>query len=81
MHVSATFGVRLAAVLLLLALSAGASARSTISVAPGGDLQAAINGASGGDVINLTAGATYTGNFVLPVHGGNGAVTIRTASR
>jgi hypothetical protein len=78
MHVSATFGVRLAAVLVLLALSGGASARSTISVAPGGDLQAAINSASGGDVINLTAGATYTGNFVLPVHGGNGVVTIRT---
>jgi hypothetical protein len=78
MHVSVSFGVRLAAVLLLLALSAGASARSTTSVAPGGDLQAAINNASGGDVIELTAGATYTGNFVLPVHGGNGVVTIRT---
>jgi hypothetical protein len=78
MFVSASFRFRLLAALFPLALSTGASARSTITVAPGGDLQAAINGASGGDVINLTAGATYTGNFVLPVHGGNGVITIRT---
>jgi len=78
MPVFASSRVRLSAAVLMLALSAGASARSTISVGPGGDLQAAINGASGGDVINLTAGATYTGNYVLPVHGGNGVITIRT---
>jgi hypothetical protein len=78
MRVSAGFRVRLSAALLMLALSIGASARSAISVGPGGDLQAAINAASSGDVITLTGGATYTGNFVLPVHGGSGVVTIRT---
>ncbi len=62
----------------MLTLWVGASARTTIPVDLGGDLQAAINRASAGDVIDLTAGATYTGNFVLPVHGGNGVITIRT---
>ena len=35
-------------------------------VAAGGDLQAAIDGARPGDVIELEAGATFVGNFVLP---------------
>ncbi|HXD74729.1 MAG TPA: hypothetical protein VN628_13370, partial [Vicinamibacterales bacterium] len=36
------------------------------NVPAGGDLQAALNAAQPGDVIQLQAGATYTGNFVLP---------------
>jgi len=67
-----------AASVSLLALTSGIGARSTIAVPPGGNLQAAINSASGGDVITLAPGATYTGNFVLPRHGGDGVVTIRT---
>jgi hypothetical protein len=70
--------VCLAASAALLALTAGIAARTTVVVPPGGDLQAAINGASGGDVITLAPGATYTGNFVLPRHDGDGVVTIRT---
>jgi hypothetical protein len=38
---------------------------SVISVPGGGDFQAALNSAAPGDVIELAAGATYTGNFVL----------------
>lgn len=37
----------------------------TISVAANGDLQAALDAAQPGDVVQLTAGATYVGNFVL----------------
>jgi hypothetical protein len=37
----------------------------TIHVPAGGNLQAAIDQAKGGDVITLAAGVTYTGNFVL----------------
>lgn len=80
MSASASVQLRLFAAVIVLALSAGAASRSAIVVGPGGDLQAAINGAVAGDVITLTPGATYTGNFVLPVHGGSGVVTIRTRS-
>ncbi|HEX6686438.1 MAG TPA: hypothetical protein VF062_26945 [Candidatus Limnocylindrales bacterium] len=41
-------------------------AGSTITVNGGGDLQAALNTAQLGDKIILAAGATFTGNFVLP---------------
>ena len=38
----------------------------TIAVAAGADLQAALNSALPGDVVELAAGATFSGNFVLP---------------
>ena len=44
----------------------------SISVPAGGDLQAAINQAVPGDEIVLQAGATYTGNYNLPVKSGAG---------
>ncbi|MEP7343642.1 MAG: Ig-like domain-containing protein [Gemmatimonadaceae bacterium] len=53
----------------------------TISVLAGGSLQNAINSAQRGDEIVLQAGATFTGNFTLPVKTGtvaNGWITIRT---
>jgi hypothetical protein len=43
----------------------------TINVPAGGDLQAAIYNAQPGDMITLQAGATFTGNFVLPNKSGN----------
>lgn len=49
-----------------------------IIVNQGQDLQAAINSAVPGDLILLQAGATFTGNFVLPAKTGNGYITIRT---
>jgi hypothetical protein len=52
----------------------------TITVAAGESLQAAIDGAMGGDTITLTPGATYPGPIYLPDHPGDGWVVIRTAS-
>lgn len=52
----------------------------TINVPAGGDLQAAINSAARGDVIQLAAGARYVGNFYLPAKAGTGWITIRTAT-
>ena len=52
----------------------------TIAVAPGGDLQAAIDAAQFGDEIVLTAGATYVGPFELRDKGaGSGWIVIRTS--
>lgn len=53
----------------------------TIVVPAGGNLQTALNNAQRGDEIVLTAGATYTGNFVLPAKSGtaaNGWIVIRS---
>src|SRR3982751_5908286 len=65
------------AVLLVAAVATSANA-ATIDVLAGGNLQAAINAAQQGDTIRLAAGATFTGNFVLPVHAGTGYITIRS---
>lgn len=43
-----------------------------------GDLQQALNEARAGDRIVLEPGATYVGNFVLPVHEGSDYVTVTT---
>lgn len=50
----------------------------TINVAAGGDFQLALNSANYGDEIVLQAGATYTGNFILPVKSGSGWILVRT---
>jgi hypothetical protein len=52
----------------------------TIKVAANGDLQAAIDSAKAGDTIQLDAGATFVGNFVLPAKTGRAYVTIRSAT-
>jgi len=77
----------LACVALLLVLSAaGASVASlqisaqAIAVPAGGNLQQAIDAARPGDTITLDPGATYVGNFVLPVKQGNQFITIRTSA-
>jgi hypothetical protein len=46
----------------------------------GADLQAALDAARPGDTILLEAGATFVGNFRLPVHGGTAFVTVRSAA-
>jgi hypothetical protein len=52
----------------------------TVFVAAGADLQAAINGARSGDTLLLEPGATFVGNFVLPVKDGSAFITIRSAT-
>ena len=52
----------------------------TINVPVGGDFQGALNGASCGDTVQLAEGATFTGNFVLPVKSCDGWVVVRTSA-
>jgi hypothetical protein len=51
-----------------------------IEVPPGGNLQAALDAAQPGDVIELTAGATYVGNVVLPRKDGTQWIVIRSSA-
>ncbi|MBL9103308.1 MAG: hypothetical protein JNL82_20345 [Myxococcales bacterium] len=51
----------------------------SIAVAEGEDLQAAIDAAQLGDELVLAAGATFTGNFVVPEKAGDGWLVIRGA--
>ena len=53
-------------------------AAATHNVPAGGDLQAALNAAQPGDVVLLAPGATYSGNFKLPVKNGDGYIVVRT---
>jgi hypothetical protein len=55
---------------------------NTIVVPAGGNLQAALNAAVPGDTILLQAGATFTGNFVLPAKPGGSTsyITIRSSA-
>ncbi len=53
---------------------------ASVLVRAGDDLQAAINDARPGDVLRLEAGATFRGNFVLPVKAAGEAITIRTST-
>lgn len=59
-------------------MTVGPSGRQ-ISVPAGGDLQAALNAAHGGDTILLVRGASYVGNFTLPARSdSDGVITLRT---
>ena len=76
-------GVRVAAAVALLAVSAGRATGQTVSpivVAAGGNLQAALDQAQPGQVVQVQAGATFTGNFILPVKTGTGYITVRTST-
>jgi hypothetical protein len=46
----------------------------------GADLQAALNAAKPGDVLTLQAGATFTGNFTLPVKSGAEWIIVRSST-
>jgi hypothetical protein len=65
---------------VLIDTTYGAPTGRTLAVAAGGDVQGALNSAQPGDVITLAAGATYTGNYVLPMKSGTGWVTVRTST-
>lgn len=51
-----------------------------IKVPPGGSIQAAVNAAKGGDIVELQAGATYKGPVKLPDKPGTDFITIRTSA-
>jgi hypothetical protein len=53
---------------------------ATITVNAGGNLQTALNSAQPGDTILLQAGATFTGNFTLPVKSSTSYITIRSSA-
>ncbi|HEY0407598.1 MAG TPA: hypothetical protein VGC89_17820, partial [Pyrinomonadaceae bacterium] len=67
--------------LLIFSGLAGTARAATLTVAAGGDLQAAINLAQPGDTILLEAGATFRGPFTLPNKGSALEwITIRTSA-
>ena len=70
--------LRGAAVVLLVFAPASAFADTTL-VRAGDNLQNALNAANPGDTLLLEAGATFTGNFVLPVKAGTAFITVRSA--
>jgi carbohydrate binding protein with CBM6 domain len=51
-----------------------------INVPAGGDLQTAIDAALPGDTIVLTAGAVYSGSFILRNKSGSSTITIRSSA-
>jgi hypothetical protein len=66
--------------LLAIPMAPDVASGATITIPAGGDLQTALNNAAPGDTIVLAAGATYTGNFVLPAKSGSGIITVRTST-
>ncbi len=64
---------------ILCVLAARASA-ATRYVHAGESLQTVLNAAEPGDTIVLDAGATFTGNFVLPAKSGADFITIRSSA-
>jgi len=63
---------------LVLCINPALAGEEIRVVGPNDDLQAAINAARPGDEIRLAAGATFSGNFILPVTSGTSTITIRT---
>jgi hypothetical protein len=63
----------------LIFLDQAASA-ATVTVNAGDDLQRAINNAHAGDTLLLQAGATFSGNFVLPAKSGTAFITIQSSA-
>lgn len=65
---------------LVALLFAAPSPGSVIFVRAGDDLQAALDRAAPGDVIQLEAGVTFTGNFVLPAKPDGPSITVRSST-
>jgi hypothetical protein len=67
--------------LVIVFASIGTASAATIHVPAGGNLQAALDAAQGGDVITLASGATYVGNFILRAKPGvTTPIVLRTAA-
>ncbi|HVH31360.1 MAG TPA: hypothetical protein VNA31_06815 [bacterium] len=63
-----------------MSVSSAAQSDQRITVPAGGNFQDALNTARPGDVLELPAGATFVGNFVLPNKPGTDWITIRTTA-
>jgi hypothetical protein len=59
--------------------SATATGTTTLTVKAGGNLQRALDAARPGDEVVLEAGASFVGNFVLPVKPGAAFITVRSS--
>jgi hypothetical protein len=70
--------VAMMVILIAVVGAAAIASAETRHVTPGSDLQAALNQARAGDRILLAAGATFVGNFVLPMHSGDEDVVLTT---
>ena len=82
MNIPGSLGFPRLALLCALSVAPAQPAHAaTIVVGAGDNLQAAIDAAQPGDTIALQPGATFTGNFVLPVKANSTFITIRTAER
>jgi hypothetical protein len=64
--------------LAILVSGARIGEAATTRVHAGDDLQAALNAAEPGDILLLDSGATFTGNFVLPLKAGTQTITVTT---
>ena len=62
----------------MLALLSGSARAEVLTIHADDDLQSALNRAKPGDELRLEAGATFEGNFVLPMKTGDGTITVRT---
>jgi hypothetical protein len=71
-------GVSVSLALIVLLVQPTTRAAATLPVPAGGDLQAALDAAQPGDTIVLEAGATYIGNFRLPLKNGSSYIVVRT---
>jgi hypothetical protein len=63
-----------------MTVCAGTLCAANINVPAGGDLQAALNAAQGGDTVTLAAGATYTGHYRLKPNSSNQWITIQSSA-
>jgi hypothetical protein len=63
-------------IVMVASLSLSTVEAATVHVADGGDLQIALTNARPGDIVELAAGATFTGNFTLPAKDGSTAVIV-----
>ncbi|CAN5829544.1 hypothetical protein BH18ACI4_BH18ACI4_18950 [soil metagenome] len=78
-HSSLHFLFIFTALMLAVAGTTGAASAATLTVAAGGDLQAALASANCGDTLELQAGATFVGIYSVSKQCGTTYITIRSS--